>query len=243
VQATVDTVVGNGLRKCYLRPIVVRSGEQMGFYPIGVPVETFVIAYEWGTYLGPEALEHGVDVCVSTWRRAAPSTFPAMAKAGGNYLNSQLAKLEARTDGYAEGICLDTQGYVAEGSGENLFVVRDGVLYTSGLGAGILHGITRDSVMRIARDMGYEVREIQLPREMLYIADELFLTGTAAELTPIRSVDRVPVGAGKPGPITRAIQGRFMAIATGQTPDPYGWLTPVALPTPAPAEREPLVAI
>ena len=243
VQATIDTVAANGLRKCYLRPIVVRTGEQMGFYPVGVPVETFVIAYNWGTYLGPEALEQGVDVCVSTWRRAAPSTFPTMAKAGGNYLNSQLAKLEARNDGYAEGICLDTQGYVAEGSGENLFVVRDGVLYTSGLSSGILHGITRDSVLRIARDMGYEVREQQLPREMLYIADELFLTGTAAELTPIRSVDRVPVGAGRPGPITRAVQDRFMGIVTGRIPDPYGWLTPVPLPEPVGVEAERLAAV
>jgi branched-chain amino acid aminotransferase len=227
VQATVDTVAANELRACYLRPVVVRTGEQMGFYPVGVPVETFVIAYNWGAYLGHEALVEGVDVAVSSWRRAAPDTFPTLAKAGGNYLNSQLSKVEAKQDGYAEGIMLDSFGFVAEGSGENLFLVRDDVLYTPPMSAGILHGITRDSVIRIARDLGYEVREQTLPREMLYVADELFFTGTAAELTPIRSVDRIEVGSGKPGPATLAIQDRFMAIAKGRIPDPYGWLTPV----------------
>jgi branched-chain amino acid aminotransferase len=230
MQGVVDTVAGNNLRACYLRPVVVRTGEQMGFYPIGVPVETFIIAYNWGAYLGSEALVNGVDVGVSSWRRAAPDTFPTLAKAGGNYLSSQLSKTQARTDGYAEGIMLDSFGYVAEGSGENLFLVRDGIFYTSPVAAGILHGITRDSVMRIARDLGYEVREQNIPREMLYIADELFFTGTAAELTPIRSVDRIEIGAGKPGPITLAVQERFMSIAKGRVPDPYGWLTPVPSP-------------
>ena len=227
MQAAVDTVAGNDLRACYLRPIVIRSGEQMGFYPVGVPVETFVIAWKWGAYLGQSALVDGVDVCVSSWRRPAPDTFPTLAKAGGNYLNSQLSKAEARLDGYAEGIMLDSFGFVAEGSGENLFLVRDGVVYTSPLSSGILQGITRDSVMRIARDLGHEVREQTIAREMLYVADEMFLTGTAAEITPIRSVDRIEVGAGKPGPITLAIQDRFMGIAKGRIPDPYGWLTPV----------------
>jgi branched-chain amino acid aminotransferase len=227
IQATVDTVAGNGLEQCYLRPVVVRTGEQMGVLPTGVPVETFIIAWRWGAYLGHDALQNGVDVCVSSWRRSAPDTFPAMAKAGGNYLNSQLAKMEARLDQYAEGIMLDSFGFVSEGSGENLFVVRDGVVYTSTLGAGILHGITRDSVMTIARDLGYEVREQTLPREFLYVADELFFSGTAAELTPIRSVDRIQVGEGKPGPITRAIQEQYMGIATGRLPDRHGWLTPV----------------
>ena len=227
VQATVDTVAGNDLRECYLRPIIVRTGQQMGFYPVGVPVETFIIAWKWGTYLGQEAVERGADVRVSTWRRAAPNTFPTLAKAGGNYLNSQLSKMEARQDEYAEGIMLDNNGYVAEGSGENLFVVRDGVLFTASLTSGILNGITRDSVVRIARDLGYEVREGNVPREMLYVADELFFTGTAAEITPIRSVDRLDVGEGRPGPITREIQQRFMDIAKGRVPDPYGWLTPV----------------
>ena len=187
------------------------------------------------TYLQPdlafvgeaEALEKGVDVCVSSWRRAAPDTFPTLAKAGGNYLNSQLSKLEAKQNEYAEGIMLDSFGFVAEGSGENLFVVRDGVLYTAGISSGILNGITRDTVMTIARDLGYEVREQQIPREMLYIADEMFFTGTAAELTPIRSVDQVPVGEGKPGEITRKIQSEFLGIAKGRLADRFGWLTPV----------------
>ncbi|MGQ0767174.1 MAG: branched-chain amino acid transaminase [Gemmatimonadota bacterium] len=227
VQATVDTIGANELRRCYIRPIAVRTGEQMGFYPAGVPVECFIICWHWDTYLGHEALEKGADVCVSTWRRAAPDTFPTMAKAGGNYLNSQLSKLEAKQNDYSEGIMLDSFGYVAEGSGENLFLVRDGVLYTSHIGSGILHGVTRDTVVTIARDFGYQVREQQLPREMLYLADEAFFTGTAAEITPIRSIDRLPVGEGKPGPITLAIQAEFMGIAKGLIPDRFGWLTPV----------------
>jgi branched-chain amino acid aminotransferase len=229
-QACVDTVAANDLRQCYLRPVVVRTGEQMGVLPLGVPIETFIIAWRWGAYLGPDALANGVDVCVSSWRRAAPDTFPALAKAGGNYLNSQLSKMEARVDGYAEGIGLDSFGFVAEGSGENLFLVRDEVVYTSPLAAGILNGITRDSVARIARDLGFEVREQTIPREMLYIADELFFTGTAAELTPIRSVDRIQVGEGRPGPVTRAIQAEFLGIARGEISDRYGWLTPVPEP-------------
>ncbi|HEX8851678.1 MAG TPA: branched-chain amino acid transaminase [Gemmatimonadaceae bacterium] len=227
VQASIDTVAGNELDACYLRPVVIRSGEQMGVFQTGIPIETFIIAWKWGTYLGHDALQNGVDVRVSSWRRAAPSTFPTLAKAGGNYLNSQLAKAEARQDGYSEGIMLDTFGYVSEGSGENLFIVRDGTLYTSPLSSSILNGITRDSVAQIARDLGYTVREQQIPREMLYVADELFFTGTAAEITPIRSVDRIPVGEGKPGPITLAIQERYMGIATGRVPDAHGWLTMV----------------
>jgi branched-chain amino acid aminotransferase len=235
VQACVDTVGANELRHCYLRPVVVRTGEQMGIYPVEVPVETFIIAWRWGRYLGEDALEAGVDCCVSSWRRAAPGTLPTLAKAGGHYLSSQLTKTEARLDRYLEGIMLDSFGFVAEGSGENLFLVRDGALYTSPIASGILQGITRDSVLRIARDMEIEVREQQIPREMLYIADELFLTGTAAEITPIRSVDRIQVGEGKPGPITRDIQTRFLGIAQGKIEDPYGWLTMV--PDPVPAAR------
>jgi branched-chain amino acid aminotransferase len=235
LQACVETVSANELRHCYLRPVVVRTGEQMGIYPVEVPVETFIIAWRWGRYLGEDALETGVDCCVSSWRRAAPDTLPTLAKAGGHYLSSQLTKMEARLDRYLEGIMLDSFGFVAEGSGENLFLVRDGVLYTSPIASGILQGITRDSVLRIARDMDIEVREQQLPREMLYIADELFLTGTAAELTPIRSMDRIQIGEGKPGPITRAIQSRFLGIAQGKIEDPYGWLTMV--PDPVPAAR------
>ncbi|MCC6775002.1 MAG: branched-chain amino acid transaminase [Gemmatimonadaceae bacterium] len=227
VQATIDTVAANDLRECYLRPVLVRTGQQMAFHPVGVPVECFIIAYKWPTYLSADALERGVDTCVSSWRRAAPDTLPMMAKAGGNYLSSQQATLEARQNGYSDAIMLDSFGFVAEGSGANLFLVRDGVLYTAGLGSGILHGITRDTVLTLARDLGYEVRERQIPREMLYIADELFFTGTAAELTPIRSVDRVDVGSGAPGEITRRLQSEFLGIAKGRVTDRFGWLTPV----------------
>ncbi len=227
VQATVEVVAANELDACYLRPVVARTGEQMGVFAPNAAIETFIIAWKMGAYLGHDALANGVDVRVSSWRRAAPDTFPALAKAGGNYLNSQLSKLEARQDDYVEGIMLDSFGYVSEGSGENLFLVRDKVLYTSPLASGILNGVTRDSVKRIAQDLGYELREHVLPREMLYIADELFFTGTAAEITPIRSVDRIVIGEGKPGPVTLAIQERYMGIAGGRFPDTYGWLTTV----------------
>lgn len=227
VQACIDTVAENELPHCYLRPVAVRTGEQMGVNPAGVPLEVFIIPWTWGRYLGHESRTDGVDVRVSSWRRAAPDTFPTMAKAGGNYLNSQLSKMEAKLDGYAEGIMLDSFGLVSEGSGENLFLVRDNRLYTSPMSAGILNGITRDSVMRIARDLGYEVVEQAMPREMLYVADELFFTGTAAEITPIRSVDRIPVGSGGPGPITQAIDEKYMGIAEGRLPDRYGWRTAV----------------
>ena len=235
MQATIDTVAANELTQCYLRPVVVRTGEQMGVLGTAAPVETFIVAWKWGAYLGHDALANGVDVCVSSWRRAAPDTFPTLAKAGGNYLNSQLSKMEARQDGYVEGIMLDSFGYVSEGSGENLFIVRDDILFTSPLASGILNGITRDSVARIAQDLGFEVREQVLPREMLYVADELFFTGTAAEITPIRSVDRIVVGEGKPGRITKAIQDQYLGIAKGQLPDRHGWLTMV--PAPAGAAR------
>ncbi|MEJ7760864.1 MAG: branched-chain amino acid transaminase [Gemmatimonadaceae bacterium] len=227
VQACIDTVSENDLPHCYLRPVALRTGEQMGVLPNDTPLEVFIIPWTWGPYLGNDALSEGVDVCVSSWRRPAPDTFPTMAKAGGNYLNSQLSKMEARLDNYSEGIMLDTLGLVAEGSGENLFLVRDGKLITAPLSAGILNGITRDSVSRIARDMDLEVIEQVMPREMLYIADELFFTGTAAEITPIRSVDRIPVGTGRPGPLTLAIQEQYMGIAEGKLPDRYGWLTHV----------------
>jgi branched-chain amino acid aminotransferase len=227
VQGMCDTVAGNDLQECYLRPLVLRSGEQMGVYGAGVPVETFIIAWKWGTYLGQDGVTNGVNVRVSSWRRAAPGTIPTMAKAGGNYLNSQLSKMEARQDEYAEGIMLDSFGFVSEGSGENLFAVRDGCLYTSPLSAGILQGITRDSVVRIARDLGIEVREQVLPREFVYVADELFFCGTAAEITPIKSVDRIPVGDGKPGPITQRIQREYHGITHGSIPDRHGWLTMV----------------
>jgi len=225
MQAASDTVNANGLAKCYLRPVVVRTGEEMGVLGTSAPIETFIIAWNWGAYLGTTALEQGVDVCVSSWRRAAPSTFPTMAKAGGNYLNSQLTKMEARLDGFAEGIMLDSSGLISEGSGENLFLVRDGVLYTTPMGSGILSGITRDSVLQLASDLNIPIREQALPREMLYVADELFFCGTAAELTPIRSVDHIQVGEGKPGPITKTIQDEFLGIAKGMRPDRHRWLT------------------
>jgi branched-chain amino acid aminotransferase len=225
IQGMCDTVSGNDLQECYLRPLVLRSGEQMGVYGAGVPVETFIIAWKWGTYLGHEGVTNGVNVRVSSWRRAAPGTFPTMAKAGGNYLNSQLSKMEAKQDEYAEGIMLDSFGFISEGSGENLFAVRDGCLYTSPLSAGILQGITRDSVVTIARDLGIDVREQVLPREFVYVADELFFCGTAAEITPIKSVDRIPVGEGKPGPITQRIQREYHGITHGSIPDRHGWLT------------------
>lgn len=225
--AVTSTITANGLDACYIRPLAVRAGQEMGVLPTNAPVETFIICWTWGAYLGKDALEEGVDVTISSWRRAAPGTFPVMAKAGGNYLNSQLSKMEARNDGYVEGVMLDVHGHVSEGSGENLFVVRDNIIYTAPLSASILNGITRDAVVTMARDLGYEVREILMPREFLLIADEVFFTGTAAEITPIRSIDKSPIGAGKRGPVTHAIQERFLAIATGRAPDTRGWLTPV----------------
>ena len=225
--AALELIAANGVSHCYLRPLVARTGEQMGILADDEFVETFIIAYIWGTYLGEGALENGVDACISSWRRAAPDTFPSLGKAGGAYLNSQLAKMEARDRGFHEAIMLDTYGYVAEGTGQNLFVVRDGVLFTPPISANILAGITRDAVIRIAADLGYVVREENLPREMLYVADEAFFTGTAAELTPLRTVDRIPVGRGRRGPVTEEIQARFLGMARGELPDTYGWLTHV----------------
>jgi len=238
VQACVDTVAANDLRECYIRPVVIRTGEQMGVLGHSAPTEVFIIAWKWGTYLGEDGLANGVDVRVSSWRRAAPDTFPSMAKAGGNYLNSQLSKMEAKADGYAEGIMLDSFGFVSEGSGENLFAVRDDVLYTAPLGSGILPGITRDAMMTLAHDRGLEVREQLMPREFLYVADELFFCGTAVEVTPIRSVDRVPVGDGKRGPITALLQDDYLGIARGRIPDRHGWLTMVPEPATAGAAHE-----
>lgn len=235
VQATVDTIAANELKACYIRPLVVRTGETMGFYPIGVPAETFIICWLTdGPYLGHDAQVNGADVCVSSWRRAAPDTFPTMAKAGGNYLNSQLSKIDAKQNGYQEAIALDAFGYVSEGTGENLFLVRDDVLYTSPIGAGILQGITRASIIQLAADLGLECREQNLPREMLYVADELFFCGTAVEVTPIRSVDRVAVGDGKPGRVTKRLQDEFLGIAGGRIADRHGWLTPVPVTAGAP---------
>lgn len=226
-QAILDTVVKNGLRSCYIRPLVFRGYEQLGVEPRGCPVHLIVAAWEWGAYLGSEALEQGVDVGVSSWRRLAPGTVPVGAKAGGHYTNSQLIRMEAAEHGYAEGIALDIYGYVSEGSGENLFIVQDGVLYTPPLSASILGGITRTCVMTLAHDLGYQDREALITREQLYVADEVFFSGTAAEITPIRSVDHIVVGSGRRGPITGKLQSEFFKIVSGQVPDRHRWLIPV----------------
>jgi branched-chain amino acid aminotransferase len=222
--AVLDTIRANGFKACYIRPLMYRGYGALGVNPFSCPVDVAVFVWEWGAYLGPEALEKGVDVRVSSWTRAAPNTFPTMAKAVANYASSQLIKMEAIADGYAEGIALDVNGHVSEGSAQNLFMVRRGVLHTPPIHASVLPGITRDSVITIARDMGYEVRETTIQREALYVCDELFFCGTAAEVTPIRSVDRAVVGAGKCGPITRAIQKRFFEIVNGDVPDRHNWL-------------------
>jgi branched-chain amino acid aminotransferase len=226
-QACVDVIRENHLAAAYLRPLVLRGYGSLGVLPGENPIEVYIAAYEWGRYLGGDALEQGVDVCISSWRRMAPDTLPAMAKAAANYMNSQLIKMEAVTNGYSEGIALDMQGFISEGSGENLFLVRDGELVTPSLSNSVLPGITRESIVTIAADLGIPCRVEPIPREAVYVADEMFFCGTAVEVTPIRSVDRVPVGAGKRGPITEAIQRRFFAIVTGEREDNRGWLTPV----------------
>lgn len=225
VEAQVELVRVNRLRSCYIRPIVLRGYGSMGVMPAGNPTEVFLACWEWGKYLGEEAMTQGVDVCVSSWNRMAPNTLPALAKAGGNYLNSQLIRMQAALDGYAEGIALDRDGYVSEGSGENIFVIRDGRIHTPPLAASVLPGITRDSVLRLAQEAGIPVVEMNIPREMLYIADEIFFTGTAAEVTPVRSVDRIPVGSGARGPITERLQNAFFDIVEGRVEDRFGWLT------------------
>jgi branched-chain amino acid aminotransferase len=223
-----EVIVANGLKSAYVRPIVYRSGFTFSLAPsLDTAVDVAIIALPWGAYHGADAIEKGVDVCVSSWNRAAPNTFPSGAKAGGNYLNSQLIAREAINGGYAEGIALGTDGLLSEGAGENLFVVRKGVIYTPPAAASILCGITRDSVLTLAKDLGYDVVEQPLPREMLYFADEVFMTGTAAEVTAVRSVDRKPVGSGRPGPITRALQDAFFGLFDGRTEDRWGWLSPV----------------
>ena len=236
--ACVEVVQANDFQDCYLRPLVYRGFHSLGVYPAACPVDVSIAAWKWGKYLGAEAIEQGVDVCVSSWSRMAPNTFPALAKATANYMNSILIRQEAAADGYAEGIALDVSGYVSEGSGENVFVIRDGRIHTPPLGASILAGITRDSIVRIARDFGYEVIESLMPRESLYVADEIFLTGTAAEVTPVRSVDRITIGSGKRGPITERIQKEYFAYIQGEVPDRYGWLTPVYADWTAGVERK-----
>jgi len=235
VKHTVDELAGamselvrvNKMDSCYFRPLVLRGYGDVGVLPFANPVETYIACWEWGKYLGDDALAEGVDVCVSSWTRIAPNTLPALAKAGANYMNSQLIHMEAEINGYQEGIGLDVNGLVSEGSGENIFIVRNGVLYTPPLANSALSGITRDSVLTIARHLGFAVTEQALPRELLYIADEVFFTGTAAEVSPIRSIDRIVIGNGKPGEITKKIADEFFGIANGLKPDRFGWLTPV----------------
>jgi branched-chain amino acid aminotransferase len=224
-KAIKDTVRENNYRACYVRPLIYRGYGAVGVNPLPSPVDVAIATWEWGSYLGPGAAENGVDVCVSSWTRIAPNTLPALAKSAANYMNSQLTKIEAISGGYVEGIMLSPDGHVCEGSGENLFAIRDGILYTPPLSASILAGITRDSAIQIARDMQIDVVETDIPREMLYIADELFFVGTAVELTPIRSVDKIKVGSGRRGPITEAIQRRFLDTINGKAPDTHGWLT------------------
>lgn len=241
-RACIDVIQANDFDDCYLRPLVYRGFHSLGVFPGACPVDVVVAAWRWGKYLGPEALEQGVDVRVSSWNRMAPNTFPALAKATGNYMNSILIRQEAAMDGYSEGIALDVNGYVSEGSGENIFVIRDGKIFTPPLGASILGGITRNSCIRIARDFGYEVIETAVPREMLYIADEVFFTGTAAEVTPIRSIDRISVGNGRRGPITERIQKEFFDYIAGEIPDRYDWLTSVYSEAELNARKPQLVA-
>jgi branched-chain amino acid aminotransferase len=230
----VDIVKANGLPACYIRPLIYRGYHALGVNPLPCPVEAAILVWEWGAYLGAGALEQGVDVRVSSWTRSAPNTFPAMAKSVANYANSGLIKMEAVLDGYSEGIALDPEGHLSEGSGQNLFLVRDEVLYTPPLSASVLSGITRSSIMTLAADLGIPVREEDLPREMLYVADEVFFVGTAAELTPIRSIDKIQIGAGRRGPVTTTLQKTFFDYINGVVPDRHGWLTPVDIPVTKP---------
>ncbi len=227
MEAIRETVRRNGCGPCYIRPVVYRGFKTLGVNPTGVPVDIAIATLDWGKYLGKDALERGISVRVSSWQRQAPNTLPAMAKTGANYLNSQLIKLEAVADGYEEGIALDVFGFVAEGSGENIFLVRGETLYTPTIASAILPGVTRDSIITLAREMGLEVREEQIPREMLYIADEVFFTGTAAEITPITQIDHIRVGTGSVGEITRKVQKAFFDLIEGRTRDRFGWLFPV----------------
>ena len=232
-QASLDLVRENKIGACYIRPIVLRGYGDAGVDPQNCPVDVYLACWEWGKYLGDEALRSGVDVCVSSWNRPAPNTLPQMAKAAANYMNSQLIRMEAKANGYSEGIALDVNGYVSEGSGENIFVVMNGTIYTPPFANSALPGITRDSIMTLCRELGFPVVEQMLPREMLYVAEEVFLCGTAAEITPIRSIDRVKIGTGSRGPVAKSIQEEFFAITNGTVSDRHGWLSPVGVPSSA----------
>lgn len=226
-EACLETIRANEMESCYIRPIVFRGYHSLGVNPMSCPVEAYIAVWEWGKYLGEEALEEGVDVMVSSWNRVATNTLPAIAKAAGNYLNAQLIKMEALQNGYSEGIALDARGYVSEGSGENIFVVQNGRIVTPPLSASVLPGITRNCIMVLAKELGIEVVEDDIPRECLYIADEVFFSGTAAEITPIRSIDKIAIGLGRRGPITEKLQDAFFAHVEGRVDDVHGWLTPV----------------
>jgi branched-chain amino acid aminotransferase len=231
--AVVETVQANGLEACYVRPLMYRGYEALGVNPLSCPVDACILVWEWGAYLGAGALEQGVDVCVSSWTRSAQNTFPALAKSAANYANAALIKMEAQLDGYSEGIALNPEGHLSEGSGQNLFLVRDEVIYTPPLSASVLPGITRDTVITLAQDLRFVVKEMDLPREMLYLCEEVFFVGTAAEITPIRSVDKIKVGAGSRGPVTTALQQAFFDYINGVVPDRHGWLQPVEIPVAA----------
>jgi branched-chain amino acid aminotransferase len=225
--AILETIRANKMKECYIRPVLFRGYGEIGVNPLGCPLDLAIAVWEWGKYLGKEALEQGVDVCVSSWTRIAPNTLPALAKAGANYMNSQLIKMEALINGYSEGIALDTAGYVSEGSGENIFVVRDNTVFTPPLASSVLPGITRQAVIEICQELGITLHQTGVARELLYLADELFFTGTAAEVTPIRSVDKITIGKGSRGPITAKIQERFFSIVSATGEDRRGWLTSV----------------
>jgi branched-chain amino acid aminotransferase len=227
-EAIIETIRVNSMDECYIRPIIYRGYHSLGVNPFPCPVECSIMVWEWGKYLGEEAIAEGVDVRVSSWNRMAPNTLPTTAKAGANYMNAQLIKMEAVVEGYAEGIALDSFGFVSEGSGENLFVVSNGILMTPPYHSMILPGITRDSVLTLANDAGIPTKEQVIPREALYTADEVFMVGTAAEITPVRSVDKIPVGSGKRGPITKRLQDEFFGILSGEREDRHGWFTYIA---------------
>lgn len=224
-QAVLETIRSNGFKSCYVRPIVYRGYGSLGVNPLPNPVDCAIMVWEWGQYLGTEALTSGVDVCFSTWQRMAPNTLPSLAKAGANYMNSQLIKMEAVLDDYVEGIALNAHGHISEGSGENIFLVKNNRIFTPPLSSSVLHGITRDSVLVLAEELGYPVHQEPIPREQIYIVDEVFFTGSAAEITPIRSVDKITIGSGKRGPVTSRIQKTFFDIINGNLPDKHGWLT------------------
>lgn len=225
-QAIKETILANKLKACYIRPLVYRGYGDVGVNPLGCPVDVAIAVWEWGAYLGPEALENGIDVCVASWQRSAPNTFATMAKSTGNYLNSQLIKLEAIAGGYVEGIALDYTGNVSEGSGENIFLVRDKTVFTPPISAALLPGVTRSAIIALSKELGYPIVEMQIPREMLYTVEEVFFTGTAAEITPIRSIDKIQVGEGKPGPVTKELQKSFFDIVRNGN-DKFKWLTPI----------------